>query len=84
MRAGIMPRSRRAPVVCACIDIGSNTTRLLVAEYAGGDLRELAEERGETVIVVAHQPDCSRIAAELTGGQEPAFPPGAMLAIDLP
>ena len=47
------------------------------------DVRAAAQERGETVVVVGHQPDCSRIAAELTGGEEPAFPPGAMLAIDL-
>ena len=46
-------------------------------------VREAAEEHGETVVVVAHQPDCSRIAAALTGGVEPAFPPGAMLTIDL-
>jgi phosphohistidine phosphatase len=43
-----------------------------------------AEERGQTVVVVGHQPDCSRIAAALTGGEEPAFPPGAMLSIELP
>jgi phosphohistidine phosphatase len=48
------------------------------------DVRAAAEERGETVVVVGHQPDCSRIAADLTGGEEPAFPPGAMLAIELP
>jgi phosphohistidine phosphatase len=47
-------------------------------------VRAAAQEHGETVVVVAHQPDCSRIAAELTGGAEPAFPPGAMVAIDLP
>jgi phosphohistidine phosphatase len=47
-------------------------------------VRAAAEEHGETVVVVGHQPDCSRIAAALTGGVEPAFPPGAMLAIDLP
>ena len=46
-------------------------------------VREAAEEHGRTVVVVGHQPDCSRIAAALTGGGEPAFPPGAMLAIDL-
>jgi phosphohistidine phosphatase len=46
-------------------------------------VRSAAEERGETVIVVGHQPDCSRIAAALAGGEEPAFPPGGMLAIEL-
>lgn len=33
---------------CACIDIGSNTTRLLVAEDGGGRLRELFSERAFT------------------------------------
>ena len=47
-------------------------------------VRAAIQERGETVVVVGHQPDCSRIAAALTGGAEPAFPPGAMLAIELP
>ena len=47
-------------------------------------VREAAGERGGTVVVVGHQPDCSHIAAALTGGPEPAFPPGGMVAIDLP
>ena len=46
-------------------------------------VRAAAEERGETVVVVGHQPDCSRIAAALAGGEEPPFPPGGMLAIEL-
>jgi len=46
-------------------------------------VRAAAAERGETVVVIAHQPDCSRVAAELTGGPEPAFPPAGMLAIEL-
>lgn len=37
-----------ASVRCACIDIGSNTTRLLVAEPANGGLRELLAQRAYT------------------------------------
>jgi exopolyphosphatase / guanosine-5'-triphosphate,3'-diphosphate pyrophosphatase len=33
---------------CACIDIGSNTTRVLVADVAGGHLREVLVERAFT------------------------------------
>jgi phosphohistidine phosphatase len=46
-------------------------------------VKAAAEGRGETVVVVGHQPDCGRIAAELTGGPEPPFAPCAMLAIDV-
>jgi exopolyphosphatase/pppGpp-phosphohydrolase len=35
-------------VVCACIDNGSNTTRLLVAEPDGTRIRELLRQRAFT------------------------------------
>lgn len=35
-------------MICACIDIGSNTTRLLVAEPKDGRLRELLRQRAFT------------------------------------
>jgi phosphohistidine phosphatase len=44
---------------------------------------QAATERGGTVVAVGHQPDCSRIAAALTGGPEPRFPPGGAVAISL-
>lgn len=37
-------------MILGCIDIGSNTTRLLVAEVAGGHLRELVVQRAFTRI----------------------------------
>ena len=38
-------------------------------------VRAAASERGETIVVIGHQPDCGRVAAELTGGPEPdAYP----------
>jgi phosphohistidine phosphatase len=39
--------------------------------------------RGETVVVVGHQPDCSRITAALRHGPEPAFPTASAEIIDL-
>src|SRR5919199_2110725 len=39
------------------------------------DVRAAVAGRGETVLVVGHQPDCGRVVAALTGGPEPAFPP---------
>jgi len=41
------------------------------------DVRAAALERGETVVVVGHQPDCGRAVAALTGGEEPPFAPCA-------
>ena len=37
-------------MICACVDIGSNTTRLLVADAGGGVLRELVTQRAFTRI----------------------------------
>jgi phosphohistidine phosphatase len=39
------------------------------------DLRGAVNGRGETVVAVAHQPDCSEIVLALTG-REVRFPPG--------
>ena len=44
-------------MVCACIDIGTNTTRLLVAEAAPGGLRELLALRVFTRVRRAVGPD---------------------------
>jgi len=49
-------------MVCACIDIGSNTTRLLVAIPRNGGLRELCQQRAFTRIGRALRDD-GRIAA---------------------
>jgi phosphohistidine phosphatase len=47
-------------------------------------VREALAGRGESVVVVGHQPDCGRIAAALRGGEEPRFPPAGMAVIELP
>lgn len=41
------------------------------------------EGRGEVVVAVGHQPDCSRIAAALGCDPEPNFPPAGSVALRL-
>ena len=45
-------------------------------------LREAVAGRGETVVAVGHQPDCSTIMLALTG-REVAFAPGAVQELEL-
>jgi phosphohistidine phosphatase SixA len=46
------------------------------------DLRAAATGRGETVVAVGHQPDCSEIVLSLTG-LEVTFAPGAYHEVEL-
>ena len=46
-------------------------------------VREALSGRGESVVVVGHQPDCGRAIAALTGGPEPAFPAAGVVAVEL-
>jgi phosphohistidine phosphatase SixA len=46
-------------------------------------VRKAVAARGETVIVIGHQPDCGRIAAELSGGPEPRFPAAGHVVLDV-
>jgi phosphohistidine phosphatase len=45
--------------------------------------REAAPQEPLVVVAVGHQPDCSRIAAALTGEPETPFPPAGSLEIRL-
>jgi phosphohistidine phosphatase SixA len=47
------------------------------------DLRAAVAGRGETVVVVGHQPDCGKIAATLTGGPEPRYPTAGVRELDV-
>jgi phosphohistidine phosphatase SixA len=47
------------------------------------DVRAAVAGRGDTVVVVGHQPDCSRVTAALRGGAEPPFPTASAQIIEL-
>jgi phosphohistidine phosphatase len=48
------------------------------------DVRAAVAGRGDVIVIVGHQPDCGRIAAELLDEPEPAFPPAGFCAIEMP
>jgi phosphohistidine phosphatase len=47
------------------------------------DIRAAVSGRGETVVVVGHQPDCGRAAAALGGGAEPKLRPAGVVVVEL-
>lgn len=74
----------RARETAAALGFGDPEASEALAPGATADgVRAAAADRGETVVAVGHQPDCSRIAAALTGGPEPPFPPAGMQVLEL-
>ena len=74
----------RARETAAALGIGDAAVDERLAPGATpADIRDVATGRGETVVVVGHQPDCGRAAAELSGGPEPRFPPCGHVLVEL-
>jgi phosphohistidine phosphatase len=71
-----------AELIAAPLGIESDPDPRLAPGATADDVRGAIAGRGEAVVVVGHQPDCGRVAAELTGGPEPPFPAGGMVVID--
>jgi phosphohistidine phosphatase SixA len=57
--------------------------RLAPGATASSVREAVEEEHGDAVVAVGHQPDCGRIAAELTGGPEPRFHTAGTVVIEL-
>ncbi len=75
----------RASETAAALKLGTPEPHdALLPGATEDDVREAIDGRGETVVVVGHQPDCGRIAAALGDGVEPPFPPAGFVVLDLP
>jgi phosphohistidine phosphatase len=69
--------------IAAAVGCTAEPSEELAFGATADGVRRAVAGRGETVVAVGHQPDCGRIAAELTGGEEPPFPPGGVVRIAL-
>jgi phosphohistidine phosphatase len=74
----------RARETAAALGLGEpQVDERLAPGATADDMRAAAADRGGTVIVIGHQPDCGRAVAALTGGPEPAFPAAGVVAVEL-
>ena len=56
---------------------------LLAPGATADSVRASVVGRGDEVVVVGHQPDCGLIAAEISGGEPPSFPPAGLAVLEL-
>ncbi|HVA29820.1 MAG TPA: histidine phosphatase family protein [Gaiellaceae bacterium] len=74
----------RARETAAALGLGDpEVDERLAPGATPADVRDAAAPRGELVLVVGHQPDCGRVAAALSGGPEPGFPPCGHVLVEL-
>jgi phosphohistidine phosphatase len=83
LHSPLMRAGETAGLIAAPLGLEPEADGRLAPGATAEDVRATIEGRGAAVVVVGHQPDCSEVAAELTGGPEPAFPPAGVFVIDL-
>jgi phosphohistidine phosphatase len=78
---------RRSWETAAALAIALNVEMVEDARLCPGmtvdSLKDAIRDRGDSVVVVGHQPDCSQIVAQVTGGAEQPFAPAAMVVMYL-
>lgn len=72
-----------AQAIARAAGLDAETDERLAPGATADDVRAAVAGRGTRVAVVGHQPDCSQIAAALSG-LDPGFPPAGLAQLDLP
>ena len=71
-----------ADLIARACDLEATADESLVPGAAAEELRQATRDKGDTVVAVGHQPDCSDIVFELTG-REVSFPPAGVAELTL-
>ena len=72
-----------AEAIAAEAGVTAETDERLAPGATADGLRAVVAGRGETVVVIGHQPDCGQMAAAITGEPAPAFPAAGVCELDL-
>jgi phosphohistidine phosphatase SixA len=71
-----------AQPIAQAAGVDPETDECLAPGATADDVRAAVAGRGETVVAVGHQPDCSAVVLELSGREVP-FPPGGLVEVEL-
>jgi phosphohistidine phosphatase len=71
-----------AEQIARAADLKAEADDRLAPGANADDLKAAVADRGETVVAIGHQPDCSAIVLELTG-DDVGFAPGAVRELQL-
>lgn len=69
--------------IAAAVGVEPEQDERLAPGATSEDVRALVAGRGETVVIVGHQPDCGQIVAAIDGGPAPEFPAGGVRELEL-
>jgi phosphohistidine phosphatase len=72
-----------ADAIAAGAGVAAEPDERLAPGATAEDVREAVAGRGETVVIVGHQPDCGQIAAAISGEAAPAFPAAGVCELEL-
>jgi phosphohistidine phosphatase len=71
-----------AQPIAQAAGVEPETDERLAPGATADDIRAVVAGRGETVVAIGHQPDCSGIVLALAGREVP-FPPGGFAEVEL-
>ena len=71
-----------AELIARACKLAATTDERLAPGATSETVREAVRDKGETVVAVGHQPDCSDIVFELTD-RDMSFPPAGVAELDL-
>jgi phosphohistidine phosphatase len=72
-----------AEAIASAAGVAVEPNERLAPGATADDVRAAVAGRGETVVVVGHQPDCGQIAAAISGDAAPDFPAAGVCELEL-
>jgi phosphohistidine phosphatase len=69
--------------IASAVAVEAEQDERLAPGASSENVRAVVAGRGDTVVIVGHQPDCGQIVASISGGAAPEFPAGGVRELEL-
>ena len=69
--------------IASAVGVDAEQDERLAPGATSEDVRAVVAGRGDTVVIIGHQPDCGQIVAAIEGGSAPEFPAAGVRELQL-